>query len=92
MSVELRPLGINCNIACQYCYQNPQRDAGNVTRQYDLEAMLETARQVKRPFSVFGGEPLMVPMEDLERFFALGYERHGYTTIQSNGILITEAH
>ncbi len=28
MSVELRPLGVQCNIQCQYCYQNPQRDAG----------------------------------------------------------------
>jgi hypothetical protein len=27
---ELRPLGVACNIQCQYCYQNPQRDAGNL--------------------------------------------------------------
>ena len=39
MSVELRPLGVRCNIQCQYCYQNPQRDAGNVLRAYDLERM-----------------------------------------------------
>ena len=27
MSIELRPLGVACNLACHYCYQNPQRDA-----------------------------------------------------------------
>ena len=41
MSVELRPLGVNCNIQCQYCYQNPQRDAGNLADSYDMEAMKE---------------------------------------------------
>jgi uncharacterized protein len=28
MSVELRPLGVKCNIRCSYCYQDPQREAG----------------------------------------------------------------
>lgn len=32
MSVELRPLGVQCNIKCTYCYQNPLRDAGNLPR------------------------------------------------------------
>jgi uncharacterized protein len=40
MSVELRPLGVSCNIGCEYCYQQPQRDAGNAGgRRYDLDAM-----------------------------------------------------
>ena len=39
MGVELRPLGVRCNIQCQYCYQNPQRDAGNLTQSYDLDLM-----------------------------------------------------
>ena len=30
---------MKCNIQCQYCYQNPIRDADNVPRSYDLEAM-----------------------------------------------------
>ena len=39
MTVELRPLGVNCNLQCQYCYQHPQRDAGNVSKRYDMERM-----------------------------------------------------
>jgi uncharacterized protein len=46
MSVELRPLGIRCNIQCQYCYQNPQRDAGNVPRSYDMARMKEAVERV----------------------------------------------
>lgn len=92
MSVELRPLGVSCNIACQYCYQNPQRDAGNVPRSYDLSAMLETVTEINRPFAVFGGEPLMVPLEDLERMFAVGLESHGGATIQTNATLMRDQH
>ena len=29
MGVELRPLGVKCNIRCEYCYQNPQRKYGS---------------------------------------------------------------
>ena len=36
MSIEVRPLGVKCNIQCQYCYQNPQRDAGNVPGDFDV--------------------------------------------------------
>ena len=39
MTVELRPLGIRCNLQCQYCYQHPQRDAANVAGCYDMEKM-----------------------------------------------------
>jgi uncharacterized protein len=40
MGVELRPLGVKCNIQCQYCYQNPQRDAGNVLHDFDFDKMM----------------------------------------------------
>ncbi len=39
MSIEVRPLGVKCNIQCQYCYQNPQRDAGNIPTTFDLPRM-----------------------------------------------------
>ncbi len=92
MSIELRPLGVNCNIACQYCYQNLQRDAGNLTRSYDLEAMKEAIETEGGPFTLFGGEPLMVPVEDLEDLWAWGLERFGSNGVQTNGSLITDRH
>lgn len=92
MTVELRPTGVACNIQCQYCYQNPQRDAGNVPRSYDLEAMKAAVEREGGPFTLFGGEPLTVPEEDLEALWAWGLERFGANGVQTNGVLINENH
>ena len=92
MSVELRPLGVRCNIQCQYCYQNPQRDAGNVLRAYDLERMKTAIEPEGTDFVLFGGEPLMVPEPDLEALWAWGFQRFGKNGIQTNGTLITDNH
>jgi len=92
VSVELRPLGVACNIQCQYCYQNPQRDAGNVPRSYDLDAMKAAVEREGGPFTLFGGEALLVPEADLEDLLAWGLERYGSNSIQTNGVLINDAH
>src|SRR6185312_12286362 len=92
MVVELRPLGVLCNIQCQYCYQNPQRDAGNISRLYDLKLMKEAVGAEGQPFTLFGGEPLLLPLSDLEDLWAWGLERFGGSTVQTNGTLITDEH
>lgn len=92
MGAELRPLGVNCNITCQYCYQNPQRDAGNLTRSYDMEAMKSAIAKERDGFTLFGGEPLLLPKEDLRELWSWGLERFEYNSVQTNGTLITEAH
>ncbi|MEL6534525.1 MAG: radical SAM protein [Bacteroidota bacterium] len=92
MSLEVRPLGVKCNLHCQYCYQNPERDAGNVLHKYDLDAMVDTLEQEDDSFTLFGGEPLLMPLPDLERLFALGYAKHGENGIQTNGTLVTDEH
>jgi len=92
MSVEVRPLGVQCNIRCQYCYQNPQRDAGNQERLYDLELIKDAVRVEGGPFSLFGGEPLLVPSRDLEDLWAWGFERFGRNGVQTNGSLIRDEH
>jgi uncharacterized protein len=92
MTVELRPTGVACNIQCQYCYQNPIRDADNIPRSYDLEAMKAAVEREGGPFTVFGGEPLLVPEEDLETLWAWGLERYGTNGIQTNGVLINDNH
>ncbi len=92
MGVEVRLLGVRCNIQCQYCYQNPPRDAGNVPRTYDLEATKAAIAAEGRHFTLFGGEPLMVPLPDLEALWAWGLERYGRNSVQTNGSLITDAH
>jgi uncharacterized protein len=92
MTVELRPLGVKCNIQCQYCYQNPQRDAGNVAQTYDMDKMKVAIEKEGGPFTVFGGEGLLVPEKDLENLWAWGLEKFGRNSLQSNGTLLTENH
>ena len=92
MGIELRPLGVACNLACNYCYQNPQRDAGNQRMTYDLDKMKAEALRIGGPFTLFGGEPLLMRFEDLENLFAWGLETSGGSSIQTNGILIEDRH
>jgi uncharacterized protein len=92
VTIELRPLNVHCNIQCQYCYQNPQRDVDDLPKSYNLSAMKDAVVQEGGPFSLFGGEPLLIPEQDLEDLFSWGFERHGYNSIQTNGTLITDEH
>jgi len=92
MTVEVRPLGVACNLSCHYCYQNPQRDAGNHRMTYDMDRMKAELSRHGRPFSLFGGEPLLMRFEDLEELLAWGFAKFGKTSIQTNGVLIEERH
>jgi uncharacterized protein len=92
MTAELRPLGVSCNLQCQYCYQNPQRDAGNLLRSYDIDRMKEAIRAEGGPFSPFGGESLMIPIEDLDALWSWGLAEYGGNSIQTNGTLISDRH
>lgn len=92
MTVEVRPLGVKCNIQCQYCYDNPQRAAGNVRGNYDLEKMKAAIEREGGPFTLFGGEPLMVPHKDLEELWSWGFQKYGSNGIQTNGTLINDSH
>ncbi|WP_437995658.1 radical SAM protein [Sorangium sp. So ce185] len=92
MGVEVRPVGVQCNIACQYCYQNVLRDAGWQAERADIEAIKATIREVGEPFHLFGGEPLLLPIAELEELFRWGAAEYQTNGIQTNGVLITERH
>jgi uncharacterized protein len=94
MSVELTPKGVACNLSCTYCYQHPMRDAGNIgnEKDYDMDKMFAALTEEGGDFLVFGGEPLLVPIEDLRTIFAWGWERYKKNGIQTNGVLITTEH
>ena len=92
MSIELRPLGISCNISCMYCYQNMHRDAGNGHSHYDLNLIKSKLTAMGEPFHLFGGEPLLIPILDLQDLLEWEFERNGHTTLITNGVLITDAH
>ena len=76
----------------QYWYRNPQRDAGNLSRVYDLDLMKSAVLQEGGPFTLFGGEPLLLPLADLEELWSWGLQQFGGTSLQTNGVLVTDAH
>jgi uncharacterized protein len=41
---------------------------------------------------LFGGEPLLLPEEDIEELWAWGFERYGSNSLQTNGVLINDRH
>ena len=92
MTVEIRPLGVACNIKCHYCYQNPQRDAGNISRAYDLELIKTAVSQENTSFTLFGGEALLIPINDLETLWSWGFQKYNHNGIQTNGVLINDEH
>jgi sulfatase maturation enzyme AslB (radical SAM superfamily) len=46
----------------------------------------------RTPFTIFGGEPLLIPEADLEDLWAWGFEKYGRNGIQTNGTLINDRH
>lgn len=107
MSVEVTPVGNNCNIGCSYCYQNPMRDADPRLQPFDLAAMqrgieasgASTQEEVdgrggrgQAGFTIFGGEALLTPIDTLEDLWRWGLKRYGANGVQTNGTLITAEH
>lgn len=92
MSIELTPLGIACNLACSYCYQEPMRDAGNIATKYDMAAMKRGLEAEGYRFTLFGGEALLMPFSDMEEILRFGFEKWGGSSIQTNATLLTDEH
>ena len=57
-----------------------------------MEAMKAAILEEGGSFSLFGGEPLLVPLQDLEELWQFGLDHYGSNGIQTNGSLITDAH
>jgi uncharacterized protein len=68
------------------------RTAGNINTPWDFEAVKAVLDKHNSHFTVFGGEPLLTPIDRLEQIFEYGYRKWGQNGIQTNGSLITAAH
>lgn len=90
MTIEYNPVGVACNLSCSYCYENPLRDAGNITTRKNWIKVKEVLEQKGQPFTLFGGEPLLTPIEHLKEVWAFGLDKFGSNNIQTNGSLITD--
>lgn len=91
MSTEVLPVGITCNLGCTYCYETNLRDV-NPSEKYQRENVLASIDKLKHPFSLFGGEPLILHKTHLEELLSIAYTRFGKSSIQTNGTLITDEH
>lgn len=92
MTVEVLPLGTKCSLQCRHCYQAPIREAGHPPSDYDMEAMKRALAEQNHCFTVFGGEPLLMPIEDLEELWRWGYEKYGQNSVQTSATTVTERH
>lgn len=93
MTVEVLPLGTRCSLACEMCYQAPIRSGGNQAgADYDMDAMRAALEREGQPFTTFGGEPLLVPVEDLAELWRWGHEKYGRNSIQTSATCVTERH
>jgi uncharacterized protein len=92
MAIEVRPFGVKCNIQCEYCYQDAVRKAGDAPQGYDLERIKAAIETAGSEFTLFGGEPLMMPLADLQALWSWGYQKYGRNSVQTNAVLITRRH
>ena len=88
-----------CNLGCTYCYEEPDREeqGNHIRKEYDLDDIEERLDQFKQKYNetpgLHGGEPLLIPIDDLRRMFEMIDERwDGNPHIQTNGTLIEEEH
>ncbi|MFB6236945.1 MAG: radical SAM protein [Halopenitus sp.] len=79
------------------CYEEPTRDVTDVHEDYDIDAILDKLKEWRKYESetpgFHGGEPLLLPIEDLRRIYEFIDENwDGNPSIQSNGTNITDEH
>jgi uncharacterized protein len=101
LSVEVNVVGMRCGapaggLSCTYCYQGAVRvqSKNEAPDRVDHAAVQRAVLAAAGPagFSVFGGEPLLASLEDLEKLWAFGLEKYGKNGVQTSGRPITEAH
>ncbi|RLI87620.1 MAG: hypothetical protein DRP01_01305 [Archaeoglobales archaeon] len=85
---------LKCDRNCKYCYQKILHGEG--TLNYNKEAIANTVKflynRYKDEIVLHGGEPLLLPLQDIEYFLRLSYELSGKSSICTNGLLINEDH
>jgi uncharacterized protein len=83
-------------LSCTYCYQGAVRKGSKneAPAAIDHEAVQRAVLAAAGPdgFSVFGGEPLLAPLADLEKLWAFGLAKYGKNGVQTGGRPITEDH
>lgn len=93
MTVEISLDGVECNLSCDYCYQNNMRRTGNTgDRNVDFETVFSKVKDMGNQATLFGGEALLLPKKELERILAWGNQELDSIGLQTNGTLIDDEH
>ena len=95
ISVAGAPTYFAAGIASHNCYEGPVRKASEnaAPARIDHEAVQSAVVAAGgKGFTVFGGEPLLASLEDLERLWAFGLEKYGRNGVQTSGRPITGRH
>lgn len=91
MGIEIKPVGVACNLRCSYCYQNEQRERGESTTANDAR-ILKAIERLPGPVAIFGGEPLLISLPRLENLLQSIFAARGGCAIQTNGTLLSQRH
>lgn len=97
MSLAIKPIA--CHGGCLGCYQKEIRESG-VEPKFEIAKVIETlttqmALDKENKWNsptIHGGEPLLLPIDEIELILKTVFEKYGRSGIQTSGILITAEH
>ena len=97
MGLVLKTLG--CNGLCGNCYENKIRAANTAPEKVDLDAALalihaeslKPKEQRCNAPTLHGGEPLLLPVDRVDRFLSEVYSGWGQSGVQTNGTILNDA-
>ncbi|PIU15901.1 hypothetical protein COT20_01055 [bacterium (Candidatus Gribaldobacteria) CG08_land_8_20_14_0_20_39_15] len=84
---------LGCNLRCLYCYESKYRKKKKPKLDYNLDTILKRMEEFKNSLPqmcLHGGEPLVMPKEDVKKIFSKMKELTGKSSIQTNGSLIDD--
>lgn len=92
VSVKLN--NARCNMDCLYCYEREYREELSA-RPLNVEEIKKVMKSEKEQTGqtgmyLHGGEALAAPLSVVEDILAYGYELFGRTSLQTNGLVLTE--
>jgi uncharacterized protein len=83
---------IECNRACKYCYEDSYRSR-KIPIEINIDKIIEVIKETKQEnIGLHGGEPLILPKDDVYKILKAIYEKIGKSGIQTNGTLIDSDH
>jgi len=94
--ISIKP--VECNLRCPNCYELVARAFAPASR-CDADKIIGAIKEFHKksperghPPCLHGGEPLMLPIGDLEKFLAAIFDLYGRTSIQTNATLLDSRH